>query len=199
MTQWKYIKGSEKDFEGAPDWATKLIEGINIKEKSFIGEIEGVIQIVDIGSRRFEKFNIGYKHKIIAHRELIEVWDGEGLPPVGTICEYRFSNVNYNVDFSEGTVIAYGKREVFMSHRSSGNEFIRPINDIEFRPVQTEREKAIDEIASMIGRGTFFEDAERIYDAGYRKVSAAPGFEWRYVCKCCGCRVEPGEELPHGC
>lgn len=40
---------------------------------------------------------------------------------------------------------------------------------VKFRPLRTEyekeREAACHEIASMIGRGTFFEDAERIYDA----------------------------------
>ena len=29
MTTWNYIKGSEKDFEGAPDWASILCEGTN--------------------------------------------------------------------------------------------------------------------------------------------------------------------------
>lgn len=29
MTTWRYIKGSEKDFEGAPDWASILCEGTN--------------------------------------------------------------------------------------------------------------------------------------------------------------------------
>ncbi|HFW5086695.1 TPA: hypothetical protein ACIBVD_001734 [Salmonella enterica subsp. enterica serovar Javiana] len=195
MKQWTYIKGSEKDFEGAPDWATKLIEGINIKEKFFVGEIEGVIQVVDIGSRRFEKFNIGYKHKTIAHRELIEVWNGEGLPPVGAICEWLASGDH---DWVKVTVLGHNGDDTWLKPDDGTQSFVVG-NAENFRPVQNEREKAIDEIASMIGRGTFFEDAERIYDAGYRKLSAKPGFEWRYVCSTCGCRVEPGEELPHGC
>ena len=29
MTTWNYIKGSEKDFEGAPDWASILCQGAN--------------------------------------------------------------------------------------------------------------------------------------------------------------------------
>lgn len=124
-------------------------------------------------------------------------WNGEGLPPVGAIFEYGTHR-------SIAKCIAVSHLHVFASkgdpddEESEYEEFMIPVCS-EFRPVQTEREKAIDEIASMIGRGTFFEDAERIYDAGYRKLSAAPGFEWRYVCSTCGCRVEPGEELPHGC
>lgn len=124
-------------------------------------------------------------------------WNGEGLPPVGAIFEYGTHR-------SIAKCIAVSHLHVFASkgdpddEESEYEEFMIPVCS-EFRPVQTEREKAIDEIASMIGRGTFFEDAERIYDAGYRKLSAKPGFEWRYVCSTCGCRVEPGEELPHGC
>ncbi|HFW5086702.1 TPA: hypothetical protein ACIBVD_001741 [Salmonella enterica subsp. enterica serovar Javiana] len=43
MKQWKYIKGSEKDFEGAPDWAviawnrpgvnTMFMEGLNVGDR----------------------------------------------------------------------------------------------------------------------------------------------------------------------
>lgn len=43
MTQWRYTKGSEKDFEGAPDWAvivwkrpgvnTIFMEGLNIGDR----------------------------------------------------------------------------------------------------------------------------------------------------------------------
>lgn len=199
MKQWKYIKGSEKDFEGAPDWATCACQGPHM-----VVYYENVI-----GTGRWQNkgssgtgFDGTGGYPIIAQRELIKQWNGEGLPPVGTECEYRFSNVNYNVDFSMGTVIAYGRREVFMLHNSSGNEFIRPINDIEFRPVQNEREKAISEMKKSVtnyNNTSVIHAIEQLYDAGYRKVSAAPGFEWRYVCKCCGCRVEPGEELPHGC
>lgn len=31
MTTWNYIIGSEKDFEGAPDWASILCQGANCK------------------------------------------------------------------------------------------------------------------------------------------------------------------------
>jgi hypothetical protein len=32
----------------------------------------------------------------------------------------------------------------------------------------------IDDIASLLGRGTYDEDATRIYDAGYRKTEVKP-------------------------
>ena len=43
----------------------------------------------------------------------------------------------------------------------------------EFRPVRTEREKAIDEMADLIAKSVFGSakcQAEKLYDAGYRKV-----------------------------
>ena len=43
-----------------------------------------------------------------------------------------------------------------------------------FRPLRTEREKAIDEMANLIAKSVFGSakcQAEKLYDAGYRKVS----------------------------
>ncbi len=41
-----------------------------------------------------------------------------------------------------------------------------------FRPIKSEREKAIDDMASIMGRGpnTYWASAEALYDAGYRKL-----------------------------
>ncbi|SAE91166.1 Uncharacterised protein [Enterobacter cloacae] len=68
-------------------------------------------------------------------------WDGDGLPPVGVEIEYKFTKVNYRNDFSRGKVLAYGMHNVFMEHWSSKNEFIQPLDKIEFRPILSEEEK----------------------------------------------------------
>lgn len=95
-------------------------------------------------------------------------WNGEGMPPVGCECEYAFIG-KYRESFSRGMVIAYGESNVFMQHWASNNEFIQPLDKIKFRPIRTEaerkREEAINDIASLIGRGTFFDDAAGIYNA----------------------------------
>ena len=44
----------------------------------------------------------------------------------------------------------------------------------QFRPVRTEREKAIDEMADLIAKSVFGSakcQAEKLYDAGYRKMN----------------------------
>lgn len=68
-------------------------------------------------------------------------WSGEGIPPVGLDIEYRFPNARYRSDFSRGKVLAYGAEKVFMEHWSSKNEFIQPLDNIEFRPLRSEADK----------------------------------------------------------
>lgn len=100
-------------------------------------------------------------------------WNGEGLPPVGTVCEARIEGKH----FWEKLTMKYRSLDFSVFEREDGNEF--PLWNpqyAEFRPIRTaeqiaaeEREKACNEMASLIGRGTFFQDAEALYDAGYRK------------------------------
>ncbi|ENN7017118.1 hypothetical protein ACAD17_003509 [Enterobacter ludwigii] len=78
-------------------------------------------------------------------KERASEWDGEGLPPVGMEIEYKFTKVNYRTDFSRGKVLAYGMHNVFMEHWSSKNEFIQPLDRIEFRPIRSEADKKRDE------------------------------------------------------
>ena len=105
----------------------------------------------------------------IVTREQYEAtgWGGEGLPPVGMEIEYKFAKTNYRTDFSRGRILAYGMHNVFMEHWSSKNEFIQPLDKIEFRPLRTEAERAIDEMVRLSGVSTGV--AKILYDAGYRK------------------------------
>ncbi|HHA1718970.1 TPA: hypothetical protein ACOEGC_004668 [Enterobacter kobei] len=77
-------------------------------------------------------------------------WSGNGLPPVGMEIEYKFTKVNYRTDFSRGKVLAYGMHNVFMEHWSSKNEFIQPLDKIEFRPIRSEEDKKRDEIIEAL-------------------------------------------------
>lgn len=131
-------------------------------------------------------------------------WNGEGLPPVGTECEYA----DYKGNWHKIYIVARHLDATFVEWRSNdfkGSDIIRgEISEKRFRPVQTFEEKQLenfkkvfDAIQDKHGRATV-----NIFDAiclGKLPLPAAPGFEWRYVCSTCGCRVEPGKELPHGC
>ena len=91
------------------------------------------------------------------------------FPPEGIEIEY---STHGQGAWYRGIVTACGESMCIVKNLSGAEQAFHKF-DIEFRPLRTEAEKAREaachEIASMIGRGTFFEDAERIYDAGYRK------------------------------
>lgn len=102
-------------------------------------------------------------------------WTGEGLPPVGTVCEFRVETD----DWRSCEVIAHhGEYAVCWIHcnkiLASSGHAIRPIRTPE-QIATEEREKAIDEMLALrkfpeiSGSPSF---AEAIYDAGYRKQAA---------------------------
>ena len=99
-------------------------------------------------------------------------WNGEGLPPVGIKCEHCPGGTTQHeweivtvAGVHENTSTGFTD---YWLVRENGSSYIVG-NPYRFRPLRTEvekeREAVCHEIASMIGRGTFFEDAERIYDA----------------------------------
>lgn len=75
MTTWNYIIGNEKDFEGAPDWATKRIKGEWSGKQSFCGLRDRHVHICNIGETMGEKMNMGYAHTVIAQREPVAIND----------------------------------------------------------------------------------------------------------------------------
>ncbi|HBN6008656.1 TPA: hypothetical protein L3I95_003697 [Enterobacter cloacae] len=104
-------------------------------------------------------------------------WDGEGLPPVGMEIEYKFTKVNYRTDFSRGKVLAYGMHNVFMEHLSSKNEFIQPLDKIEFRPIRSEADKKREAVEKAIADALFkdgdfdYAEALRLSTFVYRAIS----------------------------
>lgn len=70
--KYKYHKGSEIDFVGAPDWANKRIKGDNEIHHSFIGELGGTELVTSVdGADGWWEFNKRFGYAIIAQRELI--------------------------------------------------------------------------------------------------------------------------------
>jgi hypothetical protein len=105
---------------------------------------------------------------------LIE-WDGEGLPPVGTICEADVDGV-----WHECTLLAHcvAPKLGFAVGQTSVGLAIGEASD--FRPIRTpeqiatdDRQLAVLEIGDILisnrGDSTEYHQAGLIYDAGYRK------------------------------
>ena len=73
-------------------------------------------------------------------------WHERGeLPPVGTECEYYRCEHN---DWKSCRIEFIGRRVVVMSG-TNGSEFCRKIAKLKFRPLKTERERAIEEMVAI--------------------------------------------------
>lgn len=107
-------------------------------------------------------------------------WDGQGLPPVGTVCELRNLSLGVPTEWS-AAIIKFASRNVIVwdwdGEPAVNGLCASYICAVELRPIRTpeqiaaeERTKAIDELVKVtcINRG----EAAKIYDAGYRKQVA---------------------------
>ncbi|HFH4030343.1 TPA: hypothetical protein ACGJ07_005406 [Pseudomonas aeruginosa] len=97
-------------------------------------------------------------------------WDGQGLPPVGTVCEYR------HMIWPEyrPCEIRYISEESLVAYDDAQEQFYRTC-DMLFRPIRTpekiaaeEREKAIEEMCFAEETLTV-KQAKALYEAGYRR------------------------------
>lgn len=105
-------------------------------------------------------------------------WAGEGLPPVGTVCEWHGPNSDgpNGWVYTESKVVAYTDDGLFVCMQApSCWPVVQRIDNCEFRPIRTpeqiamaERQSAIKEMIGHIG-GSRRCEAEVLYDAGYRK------------------------------
>ena len=118
--------------------------------------------------------------------EIDSSWHERGeFPPVGCECEYNdaaweFEDVSVTpMDGDKLTICAKSKtplgRECVIFTWVSKNKALLAASaaiPAVFRPLRTEREKAIDEMANLIAKSVFGSakcQAEKLYDSGYRK------------------------------
>lgn len=104
-----------------------------------------------------------------------EAWDGQGLPPVGTVCEWHESD---GWAYTESKVVAYTDDGLFVCMQKQGRrpEVLR-IDNCDFRPIRTpeqiaaeEREKAVGDMAMSIqGVPYQYPTLYALFDAGYRR------------------------------
>lgn len=112
-------------------------------------------------------------------KRIEESWAGEGLPPVGTVCEVQHESlgwtrceiVAHKVMDSTGVTMAIAWIDANTLDQSQG---------IRFRPIRTqaqieaeERKRALQEIEELITGYSYGRCAENLYQAGYRKQGEA--------------------------
>ena len=93
------------------------------------------------------------------------------LPPVGVTVELWFGgSLAYNCEF----IAIRGNAYVVWNLDDDKPDCADSMNS-QFRPLRTEREKAIEEMTGIISSsvfGTAKQQAEHLYEAGYRKVKS---------------------------
>lgn len=103
-------------------------------------------------------------------------WNGTGLPPVGTVCEYKRNDVSYRQTWVKVTVKYISLSLVVLEHFAGKNEFVEVKESCVFRPIRTpeqiaadERHEAIKEMRDLSMGRMDIVGAGYLYDAGYRK------------------------------
>ncbi|QHJ82083.1 MAG: hypothetical protein [Caudoviricetes sp.] len=175
--KYEIIKGSEKDFEQAPEWAkvkTKtflyefFLEHCGIGAKYINAEYPETVKITSTTAPNSDE-------EIIAERRPITepVWDGEGLPPVGVECEHCPGGTT-QAEWEVVKVLAINERPGgvftdFWLQREDGSSYIIG-NPYRFRPIRSpedvarsnaigEMERAYEELTGKPAR-----EAEEYYD-----------------------------------
>lgn len=94
-------------------------------------------------------------------------WHETGdLPPVGTECEWSVNDKCY-----EACIILfyYSGCVVFDHPKHKGNVRLLKLDDLKFRPIQSDRDKAIEEMTEIFYSNGFKNGFAALYDAGFRK------------------------------
>ncbi len=98
-------------------------------------------------------------------------WDGEGLPPVGAVCQIEAMGGRYQCEIAahfmqpECEVAAYT-----VENPDTGWKTLNYARPARFHSIHSERDKAVQEMVAVTDEHLSPEDTCRaLYDAGYRK------------------------------
>lgn len=145
--KYEYLKGSEKDFEVAPEWAELIYFG---DVKCFVGrDGRWKNESSSIIFNDFAACFIPARLELIAERRPITEpeWDGVGIPPVG--CEFEYQD--HNGKFIRATMDYCGKNFAIVHYSDSGDSWLR-LAGAKFRPLRTEADKKRDHAVGTMER-----------------------------------------------
>lgn len=180
--KYEITKGSEEDFEQAPEWA-------EVKTRTDFGEfwlqkhsLGGLSQLIG-HDNTVEITSFPYKEEIIAERrpitepvvnqQLTTAWSGKGLPPVGFECE-----IKRVLDWFPVTIKFISDYYTVILTRG-GTEDVYQTSALQFRPMpirspeDVSRDEAVNAMLNIFGKNAATGTTAAIkalYDAGYRKM-----------------------------
>ena len=127
---------------------------------------------------RYERENGYYrlKNDEAAYTVFRRPWSGEGLPPVGVVCEAKSMARGSERDWFKASVLYSSAYTIVLDDYQAG-EFVAHPATLQFRPIRTpeqiaagEREAAILDMERICRSGDFGSGGlAALYDAGYRK------------------------------
>ena len=101
-----------------------------------VEKVDGACLVTDSDARQLEKLLRG------------EQWDGTGLPPVGTRCEFYKHDPHVVPVYQKGKIQYFSDCTVVIKTDKPGEIIGHPVN-FEFRPLRTERDKAIEQMIKV--------------------------------------------------
>jgi hypothetical protein len=173
-------KNYVKEYKGykVPEGATCFVEASSFNSNHFGKEVGGVEFIFCIDDNEPEWYEVSAISTPLSQRGAIELpeapqeWNGEGLPPVGTVCEYQV----HRSQFGKCLVMGYFEGLVWMtSHHEtspySGCHTTLVGSTLTFRPLKTQQEK---------DREAFIDAARKATNADVNDVVATDIFDDMY-------------------
>ena len=100
----------------------------------------------------------------------IKDWDGEGLPPVGTVCEAQILPIT-DSHWSEAVIVAINGMYAWIKWEGMQEPTSTVLSTARFRPFRTEEDKAVGELVNIIelNAHSIKDTARAIIKAGYKK------------------------------
>ena len=182
---WRTNTGVKPEFDGVIEieWSDGCKEvahsigvanwGVNLEHDSFA--VKWRPHLPKVGDKPKSHYDVG-AHVSEAKPIFTQAMADAGeLPLVGSEC---FLHLAFNTYRAEITYMGDGVG--CFKHLPAGKEFSFSVADTSFKPIQTEREKAIEEIAKVLSDDycdvvelvkpldCFMSQSKRLYDAGYR-------------------------------
>lgn len=168
---------SQIDWSKAPEGTTGAMVANFTSERNFPGRIEWIPS--DEPAR--DVYTEG--PDAWTYYEAPKPWNGEGLPPVGTVCEMHIDGHGWE----RGTVACHIQLDEPVAVAHNGVEVFHGSFD-DFRPIRTpdqiaaeDREKAVCDMVRIVIPGALYDTsplktfAGVLYDAGFRKLEIVEG------------------------
>ena len=136
------------DWSKAPEWATRLMRNKYGCNDAWADDHTDAIWVTDYESGSDMIFNLDPSvWGLIENRPTTPSWSGEGLPPVGVVCE-----MHYCGEWEKTEILCIGVKHVFIRQIAvTGEAFECSLNlsACQFRPIRTHEQIAADERERM--------------------------------------------------